>query len=217
MSTDNLIVRQRKGRETQARQREIDERTPIQLQVNDNDHARSGEVIEFCLTFLANGGRWGQLRRALGLENAGIDRRWRIVREVVTDTMIPKDNQEALLLHIRSSLFLNEKLHEQLADLEGVLEHLPDTEEDRKLLPNLMKVKLDTIKGLLEENQKKFDNYAELEKIKSQDKKTQGTSVIIQHNYHINRPGDTPREIAEVTKKSADLLSKGQKVINGRG
>jgi hypothetical protein len=104
-----------------------------------------------------------------------------------------------------------------LEDLEGTLLTLPDNEEDRKLIPNLFKLKLDSIKTLLEENSKEFEAFISSRKMREQEKKTQGTSILIQNNYHINRPGDSPKQILETTKNVSGLIGPPGEAIGASG
>jgi len=76
--------------------------------------------------------------------------------------------------------------------------------------PKTRHAKTTIIKTLLEENQKTFENYADLKKIRSIEKKNKGTSIIVQNNFHMPRPGDDKDErpvdqkIEEIEAKYVD-------------
>lgn len=172
------------------------------------DHARSSEVLSFCIKELSEGTTYNELRRKLGLGPANIDTRWREIRTRVLDGMVPTNEQEALKAQADQRAYLLTKLESFMEDVEGMLLSLPNNEEDRKLIPNLLKLKLESVRTLLEENAKSFEAYLSLKRIKEQDKRTRGQSILIQNNYHINRPGQNEKEVLETA-------SRVQKIIGG--
>jgi hypothetical protein len=180
----------------------------VELQVKDTEHAKSPEVIAFCVQYLVAGVHWEVLRRKLGLGPAHSDPRWRTVRKAVNENLLPKSDEEALLAQSNVRGYLLDKIGDYIDDVEAMIAHTPNSEEGLKLLPQFMKLRLDGLKTLLEENKISFDAYVAIKKAKALDLSTQGASVIIQNNFHINRPGSTPREVVEVTKKAANLAQK---------
>lgn len=172
-------------------------KVPIELQVRDVDHAKSEEVVQYSITFLATGGTWEELRRKLGLGPAFEDRRWRIVRAAVNEALIPKSEIEALAAQANMRSYLLEKVNTFVEDVESMIQQLPNNQDDRKVLPAFMKLRLDGLSKLLEENKNSFDAYVDLRKAKAMDKGAQGRSVIIQNNFHIARPGQSPKEVTE--------------------
>ncbi len=190
------------------------EAIPCELQVRDADHARSPEVIQFALNHLAQGGTYEVLRKKLGLGPAHRDHRWRLVREVVNEGLIPTSESDALRQQADGRQYLVSKVEDMIEDFEGLMSSLSDEKVgDRIMLSQFMKFKLEALKLLMEENAKSFEAWATLQKIKVADRKTQGPSIIIQNNYHIPRPGDKAREVIETTAKVSALIAEANKVV----
>ena len=195
-----------------ARQKDELATVEVQLQVRDLAHAKSPEVISFATDHLVRGGTWAELRRLLGLGPSHLDKRWRAIREIVTGGLIPQSEDEALQAQGSMRNYLLGKLEDFMGDIEGIMLTMTDDKLDRGVMPAYMKIKLDALKALLEENNKSYENWLELHKARKADLKTQGPSIIIQNNYHIPRPGDTPREIQDVTKKVTSLIDAAKNV-----
>lgn len=189
-----------------------DAATTIELQVRDLEHARSVEVIDFAVKFMADGGTWTGLRIALGLGHASVDRRWRAVRSYVVERMVPVTEELALLARAQMSTHLRERVNDFLEEVQGHLDGIGSSDEERKLLPPLLKVKLEGLKSLIDENEKAFDAYANLKKVKSLDRAAHGTSIIVQNNYHIQRPGETPKEVTGREEKVSALIETANKL-----
>lgn len=187
--------------------------TTIELQVRDLEHARSVEVIDFAVKFMADGGTWTGLRIALGLGHASVDRRWRAVRSYVVERMVPVTEELALLARAQMSTHLRERVNDFLEEVQGHLDGVGSTDEERKLLPPLLKVKLEGLKSLIDENEKAFDAYANLKKVKSLDRAAHGTSIIVQNNYHIQRPGETPKEVTGREAKVSELIDTANRLV----
>lgn len=178
----------------------------VELQVRDADHARSAEVIEFCVKHLSEGRGWDELRRRLGVGAANSDNRWRVIRGQVCETFIPKSEEEALLAQANTREFLLEKINGYVEGVEHVIKNLPKTEEGLSALPALMKLQLEGFKALLDENERSFKAYTDIKKIKSQESRTQGSSIIIQNNYHMNRPGQSAKDVTASAVSAAKIL-----------
>lgn len=177
----------------------------VELQVVDAEHAKSTEVVQFAIDHLACGGTWAELRAKLGLGPSHIDRRWRELRSAVCDGLAPKTEEEALKAQADGREFYVHKVDELIEDLDAMMETVPDDDEGRKLFPSFMKLKLESLKVQLEENAKSFAAFVELRKVRELDKKTQGTSFIIQNNYHIARPGQSPKDVEALAEKAIEL------------
>lgn len=178
----------------------------VDLQVRDADHARSPEVIDYCVKFLSKGGTWDVLRRKLGVGAANSDNRWRVIRGQVCETFIPKSEEEALLAQANTREFLLQKLEGFVEEVESTISNLPDGEEGLKALPAMMKLKLETLKAFFDENERSFKAYTELKKIKTLEKKNQGGSIIINNNYHMNRPGQNAKDVTNTLDTASKLL-----------
>lgn len=173
---------------------------PVEMQVKDTEHARSAEVLQYCLDQLEKGVEWAALRRKLGVGDASYDRRWRIIRESISDILVPSSEDEALKQRYSRGSILLEKLETLVSDIETRLEVGVNDKNEH----NWYKIKLDSIKLLLENNEKEFEHYIEMKKAKVADGKTQGPSILIQNNYHLPRPGDNKLE-GEVLEKAAQI------------
>ena len=68
-------------REGLIERRERQSRVVQEMVVRDLDHARSDEVLNFCVEKLRAGATYNELRLMLGLRPASIDRLWREIRE----------------------------------------------------------------------------------------------------------------------------------------
>jgi hypothetical protein len=179
---------------------------PVELQVRDTEHARSAEVIEFCIAHLTGGGTWEELRARLGLGPAHQDYRWRKLKELLIDGLAPKTEEEALKAQADGRAYLLSKVQEFEETLDQVLLVMGNSAEEKKSLPSLLKLKMDAIKMQLDENARGFDAYVNLKKAKEADKKTQGVSILIQNNFHMPRPGDDKKELKDVTAVAVGLL-----------
>jgi hypothetical protein len=82
----------------------------ISLQVRDVAHARSEEVLQFCVDELKDGTTYNDLRLKLGLGPASRDHRWREIREILVEMILPDSEEEALKADAGLSGFMLNKL-----------------------------------------------------------------------------------------------------------
>ena len=61
------------------------------------------------------------------------------------------------------------------------------------------KLKLDSIKAMLDENTDSLSSYFDMKKVKANERKTQGVSIVVNNNYHIARPWDNIKDISRET------------------
>lgn len=193
-----------------AKQKELN-RIKVELQVRDSAHAKSPEVIEFCILHLSKDGTWDELRRKLGLGTASRDVRWREVRAAVLEGLVPGTEEEAMQAQADMRQYLMVKVKNFVEDTEAFIQTAPDGKDGMALLSNFMKLRLDGIQTMLAQNEKSFNAFINVRKAKSMDRRTGGKSVVIQNNFHINRPGDAPREVSEVTKTVSTLIGTAAK------
>ncbi len=155
------------------------------VKVRNIEAAKSVEVLEFCRDFLTDGGRWDELRRKLGLGPAHLDKRWRVIRELIPEMMMPTTEEDALRRHGALQLMI-------MSELDALVKQIDHgySEADEKVAHNYLKLKMEALKMKLEESSKEFDKFMDVKKLKSAEKKTQGVSIIVQNNYHIARPGE---------------------------
>ena len=177
-----------------------------QFEIKNIRQARSPEVIEFCVEHLTSGGTWGALRRKLGLGPASVDKKWRELRHILVGTILPDTETEALQLRNNRSNFLITKLDEFLDDLEDQSESISE-----KNMHHYFKIKLDAMKMLMEQNDKEYDQFLAMKKLKQGEHKNQGVSIIFQNNYHIPRPGDNARDVS--TTEVANIMTKGKELL----
>lgn len=168
----------------------------VVLQVKDIHHARSAEVLAFCLDHVGSGGTWSDLRRKLGLGFGDI--RWKIIRERAVEGLLPINEDEAIKAVGAKRSYLIDKLEKMLHDLELRMESLPEMTKDGVYDHHFWKLRIEAMKLLLEENSKNLTDHLEMKKAKAADKMARGGSLIVQNNYYIPRPGDGEEKIRDV-------------------
>lgn len=175
------------------------EKVPKVIEIKTISDACQPAVIEYSREFLINGGRWDELRRHLGLGPSNVDRRWRKLRQAVIESMLPKSREQALLGQASVRHFLLSEMDSFSNELEKVMPTISE-----KNLHHYYKMKFEALRAKLDENSREFDAFAQIENIKSKEKHNQGTSIIVQNNYHINRPGDVPVKKEEIDVTDSD-------------
>lgn len=217
-----------KARDVLAHKRKEDNNTKVVMKVTDLAHAKSEEVLRFCVNELTKGSTWNVLRRKLGLGPAGVDNRWRVLKEILCSAHLPVSDDEALKANYEASTYMLTRIEHFIEKVETRVEALEGTEEESKVL----KVHLDAIKLQWEAYNKRFEFYAKLKELKMVDQKSQGTSIIYQNNYFIPRPGQNVEwkdgrpvlnveapEILNVEKKDqiTQRLAEVEKKLEGDG
>ena len=174
------------------------DQVPQVIEVKTMSDACSPAIIEYAREYLIAGGRWDELRRHFGLGPSNVDRRWRKLREAVIESMVPRSREQALLGQSSVRQFLMAEIDaftkEVNIEINGFTDdsgqvHLGVTEKNRH---HYYKMKLEALRARLDENSREFDAFAQIELLKTKEKHNQGASIIVQNNYHINRPGDVP-------------------------
>ena len=171
---------------------------PVTIQVKDIRHARSPEVIDFAINHLKSGGTYAELRSKLGCGPAYSDRRWRVVRDILCEAIIPKSEEDALKASQTIGNYLKCQLEELVEEIDNEIKALGRGEMATKVRHNYYKLKMDGIKALLDENQESLSSYFDMKKVKANERKTQGVSITVNNNYHIARPGDNAKVIEDV-------------------
>lgn len=167
---------------------------PVELQVTDVRHARSSEVLAFCLSHLGAGGTWASLRHKLGLGPGDI--RWRLIRERAVEGLLPVNEEEAIKAVGSQRSFLVTKLEGIMEEIEERINMMDDS--DKTFDHHFWKLRMDGMKLLLEENSKQLMDHLEMKKAKAAEKNNTGVSIIVQNQYYIPRPGDSPDKIQDV-------------------
>lgn len=189
------------------------------ITVKDMAHCRTPEVLNYCRQFLLEGGRWDELRRKLGLGPAHIDKRWRLIRELVPELIAPVSEQDALTRLMANQLYMMNEVEALIKDADTAWQasHYdkkvkgPDGEQLKdehgnlvtvrvpgKESHNYLKMKLDGLKLKFEQNAKEFQAFMETKKLKAAEKKTNGVSIIVNYTRQVARPGDNKKEEKEV-------------------
>jgi len=187
-----------------------EDRCPVELQVVDIAHARSAEVLAFCLSHLGAGGTWSALRHKLGLGPSDV--RWRLIRERAVEGLLPVDEDAAIKAVGSQRTFLVQKLEEMLEKIEGRMELFSVKQGVSSIDKDYWKVKTEIMKLLLEENSKNLTDHLEMKKAKAADKHNSGASIIVQNAYYIPRPGDGRERIVDVVPLINELSEEARKI-----
>lgn len=189
----------------EARDRKYEEldRIEVELQVGDGDHYRSEEVLTFSVNHLRQGGTWAALRRKLGLGPASVDYRWRKIRNLVVNHLIPKSEMEALENEVTNRAILEQKLDEIIENIDSHMSVLGMDKVDKMVMPTYIRMKIDALKMRLDSNNRSLDAYLAIKKLQEGEKKNQGPSLVIQNLYMTPRPGDDlkMRQVVEISKE----------------
>ena len=192
------------------KERREEDKCPVELQVVDIAHARSSEVLAFCLSHLGSGGTWSALRHKLGLGTSDI--RWRLIRERAVEGLLPVDESAAIRAVGSQRTFLVQKLEEMLERLEGRMELFTIKQGVSSIDKDYWKVKTEIMKLLLEENSKNLTDHLEMKKAKAADRFNSGASIIVQNAYYIPRPGDSRDRIVDVVPLINELSEETRKI-----
>lgn len=182
----------------------------VDLQVTDVRHARSAEVLAFCLSHLGAGGTWSSLRQRLGLKPGDI--RFRIIRERAVESLLPVNEDEAIKAVGSQRTYLVDKLEGMLEKLEARMDLLPEKTRSGFNDAAFWKIKTEIMKLLFEENSKNLMDHLEMKKAKAIDKMQAHGSIIVQNNYYIPRPGDSQDKLKDVTPIINELTETANKV-----
>lgn len=171
---------------------------PVELKVKDMAHARSPEVISFAISHLKSGGTYAELRSKLGCGPAYSDKRWRVVRDILCEAIIPDSEEDALKASQTVGNYLKCQLEELVTEIDTELKDMGSSKEEIKVRHNYYKLKLDGIKALMDDNQESLASFYSMKKLKANERKTQGVSIVVNNNYHIARPGDNAKVVEEI-------------------
>jgi len=155
------------------------------IQVRDVAHAKSEEVLQFCIKELTEGSTWNELRMKLGLGHAGVDGRWRVIKEILCSAVMPANEEEA----VKAALSMSNYMQTQLEEFSHYIDERCRAVHGSKNEDKFLKLKLETMKMQADEYSRRFEHYAKLHAMKKADRKQQGPSIIFQNNYFVPRPG----------------------------
>lgn len=158
----------------------------IEFPVRDMDHAKSEEVLQYCLRQLEQGTTYNDLRMKLGLGPASIDRRWREIREILIEMILPADEEEALRTDAGLSGYMIARVEQYILKIQQRAEANRGHDQEASFL----KLELDSIKLLMEKYAKRTDQYLKMKDIQKKEKRTTGTTIIFNNLHAVRRPGD---------------------------
>lgn len=199
MSDEKPSVDYKKSLESRKKQYELDMSEEVVFQVRDLRHARSTEVLDFCVQELSRGTTWRALRVKLGLGEYAHDNRWKTIRNRLTDCVLPKDEQEA----VKALYNLQEYYLEKIDDLISHLDERIEGSRGAKNEVEFFNAKVKALQVAMERQERKIESFLRMRKLQLDDAKNQGPSIIFQNNFHIPRPGDKQ----ELVGTARNLLS----------
>jgi hypothetical protein len=174
----------------------------VELQVVDMKHAESEEVLQYCLKELEQGTTYNDLRLKLGLGPASIDRRWRAIREILIEMILPADEEEALRTDAGLSGYMIARVEEYIKKIQDRAEANRGEDTEAQFL----KLELDSIKLLMEKYSKRTDHFLKMKDIQKKEKRTTGTTIIFNNLHQVRRPGEN------VLAEAAKLVSKVREI-----
>ncbi len=169
----------------------------VKLQVKDMRHARSEEVLAFCLEELKSGTTYNDLRLMLGLGPASIDRRWRRIREILVELILPDTEEEALRADAGMSGYLIHQAEKFMKKVQARAQANAGEETEAQF----MKLELDALKLIMEKYSKRTDHFLKMKDLQKKEKRTTGPTIIFNNLHRIARPGDldvTPGEAGKL-------------------
>jgi hypothetical protein len=174
---------------------------PIELQVRDIPHARSEEVLQYCLKELNAGTTYNDLRLKLGLGTAGRDRRWREIRTLLAELILPESEEEALKASHALSNFMIDKLEKFQARMAKRAEFLKGAENEAAFL----KLELDAMKLIMDKYDTQTLHYLKMKELQRKETRNQGQTIIFNNQFHVPRPGDQLQDAARLVVEARRL------------
>jgi hypothetical protein len=162
------------------------DRAEVVLQVKDKDHARSEEVLNFCLTELKSGTTYNALRMKLGLGPASIDRVWRDLRQTLAEMIMPRTEEEAMESDAALSNYMINRLEEFVDKVRDRQSRKVGAEDEH----HYWRLELDAMKMVIEKHTKATEAYLKLQGLKRAEKRNTGTTIIFKNQFHVPRPGE---------------------------
>lgn len=178
---------------------------PIVLQVRDLDHARSEEVLEFCLKELKDGTTYNALRIKLGCGTAAYDFRWREIRSLLTEMILPETEEDALLSANALSSYLLQRMEQFANKVKDRAEEMKGDKNEFQYL----KLELDAMKILTEKYEARTEHYMKMKDLQKQEKGRHGQTVVFNNKFYIPRPGEhLQKEVGPTIIEAAQLASR---------
>ncbi len=169
----------------------------VVLQVRDIKHARSEEVLQFCLKELEEGTTYNDLRLKLGLGPASIDKKWRRIREIIGELILPDSEEEALKADMGYSGAIMNRIEKFMKKVEERASYQGENEH------HFLKLELESMKILMEKANKRTEHFLKMKDIKTKETRSTGTTIVFNNAFPVARPGDT--ELAAAAKLVTEL------------
>ena len=177
--------------------------TPVVLQVRDNKHATSEEVLSFCMKELSSGTTYNELRLKLGCGASATDRKWRLVRSALAEIVLPDSEEEALKYAHSLANFMIARLEKFQTKMAKRAESQRGEENEAQFL----KLELDAMRLVMEKYDSQTDHYLKMKAIQKREKRTQGRTVVFNNKFYVARPGGENQ-----LEEAAKLVLEAQKV-----
>lgn len=174
---------------------------PVEFPVRDMEHAKSEEVLQYCLKELEGGTTYNELRLKLGLGPASVDRRWREIREILIELILPQDEEEALRTDAGLSGYMLSRIEQYIEKIQE--RALANRGEENEAA--FLKLELDSMKLLMEKYAKRTDQYLKMKDIQKKEKRTTGTTIIFNNLHSIRRPGQELEDAAKLVTEVRHL------------
>lgn len=149
------------------------------------------ETLQFCLSELSAGTTYNDLRRKLGLGPMHLDGRWRKIRRLLSEMVLPKDEEDAVLAGYSSTQFAIKKMERFLHRLEKKLPGIEGSKNEH----HFWQLELDALRALIEKQETRTDHYLKMKELQKTEKGRRGATIIFQNNFAIPRPGEVPKDI----------------------
>ena len=174
----------------------------VEYPVRTTKDAQSEKTLLYCIERLKAGDTYNELRRRLGLGNAAVDHRWRIIRELLVSHILPDTDEEMLLQTFSMSSLMVKKLESFTEKVQERARQMKGGENEHHFL----RAELEAIKILSEKYESRMDHYLRMKNIKAKEKRGYGKSIVFQNNYYVPRPGDEVevKDVIDVVKDTLD-------------
>lgn len=186
-----------RGRETQGKHLTMGVEFPV---VSYKDCERE-DVLKFCLDQLKAGVTYNELRMKVGLGPTHLDGRWRKLRRILSDMILPANEEEALLAGYSSTQYVIKKMEMYLEKLGERLQTAQNTADENE--HQYWKLELEAMKAIIEKQEKRTDHYLKMKDLQKAEKGRRGSTIIFQNNYSIPRPGETPKDVTPLSDAAA--------------
>lgn len=161
----------------------------VEFPVKDLKAARSEECLKYCLSELSTGTTYNELRMKLGLGPAHLDKRWREIRSLLSELILPENEEEMLKAQSALSGFMLGRVEEFYVELEKRMALSPPGKD--KMEFQYWKLKLDAMKLMMEKYDKQSEHYLKMKHMQKMEKRKTGQTIIFNNKFMVPRPGDS--------------------------